>query len=476
MDEGQTIFQQPIVTQQQNTQIPNQVFQQPQSNDQSFYAPETGGRSSGIKKFFKLFTTILALVILILIIVFFVVSNIKNNIDSSQVTLTYWGLFEDQNAMQSIISDFEKQNPNIRVDYSRQDISQYRERLTTRINSGTGPDIFRFHNTWYPMFSNILLPLPSDTISKGDFAKNYYPVMQKDLIKNGAIYGIPLEVDILSLFINNQLFQSAGLSAPSTWNDFINDARAITVKDANGKIKTAGAGIGTYDNVTHAPDLLSLLFLQNGADLKNLQASSDRIQGAINFYTSFATDQNNVWDNTLDPSILAFSKGNLGMFFGYSQDYFTIKQFNPSLNFQIVPVPQLPNQSITLASYWVEGVSSKSKHQKEALLFMKYLAQKETVEKLYAQELKQRAFGEPYARVDLANSLKGNQNAYTFVLQAPLAFSSPFVDSTSDNGLNQQLDTFLQTAINSVLANTSTQTAFDAFLQAVNQTFQKYPQ
>jgi ABC-type glycerol-3-phosphate transport system substrate-binding protein len=454
----------------------------PQSNlpPVSFYQPgsESGSKKGGIKKLLKILLGLSVVLVFIAILALVVIPIItKTPIGGGSVKLTYWGLWEDSNVMQGIISDFERENPNIKVEYSKQDVTQYRNRLLTRVNNGTGPDIFRFHNTWYPMISNILLPLPSDTISKEEFSRIFYPVAQKDLIRNGAIYGIPLEVDTLSLFINDQLFQSAGLSRPVTWNDFINDARAMTVKDETGKIKTAGAAVGTYDNVTHAPDILALLFLQNGVDFKNLQGSSERIEGALSFYTAFTTDTNNVWDKTLDPSILAFSKGNLGMFFGYSWDYFTIKQFNPSLSFQVVPVPQLPNQNITLASYWVEGVSSKSTHQKEALLFMKFLAKKETAIKLYSDQAKTRAFGEPYARVDLADTLKTNPDVYTFVSQAPDAMSSIFVDSTSDDGLNQQANTYLGNAVNSILINNgSVQTAFEDFSVGITQVLQKYGQ
>ena len=188
----------------------------------------------------------------------------------------------------------------------------------------------------------------------------------------------------------------------------------------------------------------------------------------MNFYTSFATDQNNVWDNTLDPSILAFSKGNLAMFFGYSWDYFTIKQDNPKLSFKIVPVPQLPGQDVNMASYWAEGVSVKSKHQKEALLFMKYLAQKSTEENLYAEEAKERTFGEIYARTDLASTLVSNPVLSAFVQQAPFAFSSPFVDSTYDNGLNQELNTYLGNAINSILNGTSAERLLILYCKALS--------
>jgi len=80
-----------------------------------------------------------------------------------------------------------------------------------------------------------------------------------------------------------------------------------------------------------------------------------------------------------------------------------------------------------MASYWAEGVSVKSPHQKEALLFMKFLAQKETETRLYSDATKERAFGEPYARVDLASTLRDNKNIYPFVYQAQNASSSLFV-------------------------------------------------
>jgi multiple sugar transport system substrate-binding protein len=453
------------------------------SSDPSRKAPtgSSGDYSGGssfatVKRLVKVLIGLFA-VLIVAALIFFVIIPTFINRSSGKVTLTYWGLWEDSNIMQGIISDFERQNPNITIDYSKQDIKQYRERLITRINNGTGPDIFRFHNSWYPMLSNVLLALPSDTISKDDFNNSFYPVAQKDLVKNGAIYGVPLEIDTLALFVNTDLFKSAGLQPPTNWNDFIDDARSLTVKDNNGQIKTAGAAMGTYANVTHASDIISLLFLQNGVELNNLgSALADRAAGALTFYTSFATDQNNVWDNSLDPSILAFSKANLAMYFGYSWDYFAIKQTNPNLSFQIVPVPQLPGQNITLASYWAEGVSVKTAHPKEALLFMKYLAQKTTEEKLYADEAKTRTFGEFYARVDLADMLKSNPLISPFISQAPNALSSFLIDQTYDNGLNQQSNTYLENAVNSILNGTSAQSAFDTFSQGISQVLQKYGQ
>jgi multiple sugar transport system substrate-binding protein len=312
---------------------------------------------------------------------------------NEKVTLTYWGLWEDPKVMQAIIDDFEKEHPNITVKYEQQDVKQYRDRLETRIKNGNGPDMFRFHNSWLPEIMDIVTPLPSSVISPNEFKKIYYPVMQNDLTKNGAIYGIPLQIDTLALYTNTDMFEAASLQPPTNWEDFGKDARILTVKDEEGKIKTAGAALGTYDNITHAPDILSLLFIQNGANIYDLASTARASTDTLSYYTEYASGDSNVWDETLDPSLLAFAKGNLAMYIGYSWDIFAIKAINPELKFQVSPIPHLPlGRKNTIASYWVEGVSPKSEHQKEAMIFMNYLTKKRNVTKNVFRSLKKPSF------------------------------------------------------------------------------------
>jgi multiple sugar transport system substrate-binding protein len=428
-------------------------------------------------RFLKVLKILLGLAI-VFGVVFFVYNTILPKFfpaKINQAKLTYWGLYEDVSVMAPIIADFEKQNPNIKIEYIKQDVGQYMDKLVTRSSNGNGPDIFRFHNTWVPELSGLLLPLPNSVLTKEDFSKSYYPVVSTDLIKNGAIYGVPLQIDTLSLFINRDLLQAAGLKIPTTWIDFGNAARQMTVKDENSKIKTAGAAMGTFGNITHAPDIISMLLVQDGVDLKNMSSNTQAVGDALNYYSSFALPTVNVWDDTLDESIKAFASGTLAMYFGYSWDFFTIKSINPNFSFDIYSVPTLPGQNQTIASYWAEGISSKTKYQKEAILFMKYLISKETAQRLFAEESKTRNFGEPYARVDLADSLN-NSVAYSFVTGAPSAVSSFFVDGTYSNGLNLKMNRYLSTAVDSMLKGTSSQEAAEALSQGASQLLKQYGQ
>lgn len=435
--------------------------------------PQAGNRlTGGLLK--KILFGIVAIIILVLVVLFI---TSKGNGDK-KVKLVWWGLWEDSRVMQPIISDFQRIHPNITIEYIQQDAKQYREKLIARTKNGTGPDIYRYHNTWVPMISDILLPLPTDVISPTEFKKIFYPVMQKDLILNGGIYGIPLGADSLSLFINSDIFKSAGVQVPKTWNEFIDVSGKLTVKDSDTRrIKTAGAAMGTYGNITHAPDIVSLLFLQQGVDLNKFSTQAENEAVALDFYTSFAKGNENVWDNTLDESLLSFARGSLAMYIGFSWDIFRIQGLSRDLPFQIYPVPQLVGQNTNIASYWVDGVSAKSLNKKQALLFMQFLTKKETAQKIYTTASKTRAFGEPYARRDLAGSLKDNKLIYPFLSQLESASSSFFASDTydGDGGINSLSNSYLGSAIDSIVNDgSSTQTAVEALDKGITQVSQRY--
>jgi len=423
---------------------------------------------------------LIGLGVFILLIIVIIILIPKGGQSNKQVTLTWWGLWEDSSTMQPLILDFEKTHPNIKITYVKEDPSQYDDQLQARIQNGNGPDIFLYHNTWLPMLISDLSPLPSSVITPDEFKQVYYPVMQQDLVQNGAIYGIPMEADTLALFVNPSLFQDASVQVPTNWDQFTQAAKSITVKDSTtGKIKTAGAALGTDNNITHWPDIVSLLFLQQGVQMNNFSSFASNESSALQFYTSFAIPSNNVWDNTLDDSILAFSKGNLAMYFGYSWDVFQIQQLNPNLNFKIYPVPNLYGKSTTVASYWVNGVSSKSPNQQEAMEFMQFLSQKSTAQELYTQTAKIRPFGELYARKDLQQSLRENQLAYPFVSQLDNAGSSFFASNTDDGdtGINTQMNNYLQTAVDTTLSNQGqAQSPVQDLDNGVTQVLQKYGQ
>lgn len=379
-----------------------------------------------------------------------------------KATLQYWGLWEPEAVMRTIIDDYQKLHPNITIVYKRMSPQRYRETLTTRLAEGTGPDIFRFHNTWLPMLRNDLSPVPNNVMSPDAIESTFYPIVKKDLKMGNQYYGLPLEIDALGLYINSDILKAAGATPPSTWEDFKTLARQLTVKDpSTGRIQTAGAALGTTNNVEHWSDILGLMMLQNGTNMIKVDSTvlpdgSNAGIDALAYYVSFAKGDNKVWDETLDNSMLSFAQGKLAMFFGPHWEAFDIKTLNQSLDFFVVPVPQLSGGKVTWATYWVEGVSRKSQNQPEAWAFVKYLTQKQTLQKLYSEASKVRLFGEPYSRVDMADLIQDDPIAGPFVKQAPDLTSWYLSSRTYDAGINDKIIQYFLDAVNSVSKETST--------------------
>lgn len=396
--------------------------------------------------------------VLILISIGFLVNSLffsKKEAQKKEVTLTYWGLWEDQASISQLISEYKVQNPNITINYIKQAKEDYRERLVSVQTKGNGPDIFRFHNTWVPMFSSQLTTIPSNIYDANLFQSSFYPVATRDLQQESGIVGIPLMYDGLALYINDSIFTAEQKTAPTTWDELRKTAKELTVKDEEGRIQQAGVALGRTENVDHWEDIVSLMMLQNRVDMKN--PTSKLAQDALSFYTVFATEDL-VWDETMPPSTQAFAGGKLAMYFAPSWRAFEIKQQNPNLSFKVVPVPQLPKNNLTdsdiaWASYWVEGVWNKSPNKEEAWKFLKFLSEKNSQQKLHTNVAQARLFGPIYSRVDMANLLNDNPYIGAYVKQAPKALSWYLASRTFDGstGINSRLSQYYKDAINSVV-------------------------
>ncbi|MDO8515305.1 MAG: extracellular solute-binding protein [bacterium] len=388
-------------------------------------------------------------------------------------TITYWGLWEPDVVYTSVIADYQKLHPNVTINYKKQSQIQYRDRLSVALKSNTPPDIFRFHNTWLPMLKTNLSPVPNNVYDPASFKSIFYPVAQKDLFAGANYYGIPLEIDTLVLFVNEDIFTQAGAQVPTSWpQEFLDTARRLTVRN-NGRIERAGAAMGNAGNVTHWPDILALLMLQSGVDLKN--PTGGLAEEALNYYTGFQNlDQ--IWDETMDESKLAFSKGNLAMYFGYSWDYFDLKAMNQNLNFKVVPVPQLPDKTVNYASYWVEGVAQNSPNKTAAWEFLKFISSKEELAKLYEAEAKYRGFGEPYGRTDMANLLISDPTVGIVINQAKTAQSWYLASLTWDGptGINTKLSNYFADAINTAKTGNDAKSALATLSLGVNQVLSTY--
>lgn len=448
-----------------NAQNPNEVM------------PSSNSRLNFLKDKKNLLIVTGVAFLLVIFIVIFNLFRSKQN-DSTAGEIVWWGLWEDETSISPLITEFQSKNPDIIVKYVKQSKEDYRERLTNALAKGTGPDIFRFHNTWVPMFKSELDSVPPSVYSATDFALKFYPVALSDLSLNSSVVGIPLMYDGLSLYINEEIFEKSGKEIPTTWNELRQTARELTIKDEKNFITQSGVALGRTENVDHWPEILGLMMLQNGVDLTD--PTGRLAEDAINFFTIFTLDDG-VWDVTLPNSTVAFASGKVAMYFGPSWRAFEIRLQNPNLRFKTVPVPQLPKTEaneidVTYASYWIEGVWSKSKNKQAAWKFLKFMSEKETLEKFYNNSSKQRMFGEPYPRTDMEAVLSSHPIIGSTVSQAKYAQSWYLQSRTWDGptGINTQINKYFEDAINGVNQGKQTEKVLETVASGVQQVLSQY--
>ncbi len=420
----------------------------------------------------------------------FFLKSKKNLVSPKPVVLTYWGLWEQEAVIQGLIEEFEKQNPEIKVKYELRSKQDYKARLQNSFLQKQGPDIFRFHQSWLPVLKEDLVPVPQTVVDNLGLEKDYFAVIPRTLKIDNQFYAIPLMIDTLALFYNRQLLATAGEQPPRTWWGMQEVVKKITVKDETGKIKIAGVALGTTNNIDHWSDIVGLMLFQNGVDFKNLEANSKLVEDVLKFYTLFYL-RDRVWDATLPSSTFSFATNKLIFYFAPSWRIFNILETNPNLDFAVVPVPKLPQDpkssnleaiekgegelsQINWATFWVEGVSKQSPHQKEAWKFLEFLGSQEGLKKFYQAASQVREFGEIYPVKGLAQSLKANPRLVPFIDQAETAFSWYLCSFTYDSGPNEVMIKYFADAINNINQGGDPRAATQTLIQGISQTVSRY--
>jgi len=374
------------------------------------------------------------------------------SIPSGPVEIKYWG-FDDESSVRLQIEEFEKLNPNTKVAYTKQSITNYRTRVQTQIREGVGPDVFKIHSSWTTMFIEDLNSSPAEIFSAADYQNKFFPVAAESFIVGNKIYGVPDIIDGLALYYNEDILASAGVIEPKNWQEFADAAAKMTVRDSNGQIKTAGAALGATTNIDFWPQILGLLLLQQpGVDLT--RPASDKVGEVLTFYTNFVIDpRKKTWDINLPSSTSMFAQGNLAFYFAPSSEVPRLIATNPNLRFKIIQVPQLPGKQVSWGSFWGSGVSAKTKYSKQAWEFAKFLSEKE-------QEKQKTKLKDPLFA--------------PFITQGPYYKSWYLNPETSDAGINDEMIKVWGEALNIVLAGQTSTTAVSNLDIKVKEVLAKY--
>ncbi len=393
---------------------------------------------------------------------------------NQEIQLTLWNIGEDEKIYRAALDNYRLVHPNIRINYVNQSLTNYRTRLQTQLRASQGPDIFLIHQSWLLMFRGDLAVAPELIYPIKEYEQSYYPIVKSTLMADQKIYAIPRELDGLVLFSNEDILKAAQVTIPKTWQEFLEAAKKMTVKNDLGQIQTSGAALGVT-NVDWWPEIISLLFLQQPAgDLVN-PGNKDGAE-VLQFFTNFIVDPRlKTWDVNLPTSTTMFSAGKLAFYFAPSSMAQSIKEQSPNLNFKISPVPQLSSNSVNLATFWAFGVSGRSSHSQEAWQLLKYLSSEEAFSQINQSRMEMQLPATPTANIKFSESQKNDPWVNAVLTQAPYYKSWYLNSGTQDAGINEEMINIYQGAITAALGGQNVQTVLSNMTPAIKEVLGKYP-
>jgi len=317
-------------------------------------------------------------------------------------TVTVWGSVPDEIFNLVVKNNETLPDSNITISYVEVPSTSFESTLVNALARGEGPDLIILPHTLVYQHADKITPISYDTVSAREYQDAF--VSEGSLFQTSAsILALPLYVDPLVMYVNNDIFTNAGYTnVPTLWSQFVDAStgrsvvQTLTTTTANGVVEKSAIALGDFSNVNHAKDILSLLFLQAGSsvvktsdsgsgyvsDLGSTSSSGSVSPGvsALNFFTQFASRGKTTytWSGTLPKSKNAFSSGVLAVYMGLASELPELQEKNPHLNFDMALVPQrATGSSLTYGNLYGVAILRRTSNPTLALLTAQIMTAKE---------------------------------------------------------------------------------------------------
>ena len=146
-------------------------------------------------------------------------------------TVTFWAMGYEAEVVAQLIPEFERQNPDIRVDLQQLPWLSAHEKLLTAFAGESLPDVSPIGNTWIPEFVALgaLDPLDEEIAATPGFdVADYFPGVWDSGVVDGKVHAVPWYVETRLPFYRTDLLAKAGVSTqPRSWNEWLAAMRAV---------------------------------------------------------------------------------------------------------------------------------------------------------------------------------------------------------------------------------------------------------
>jgi len=301
---------------------------------------------------------------------------------AEKVKITMWG-WQAEN-IELAAQDYMARDPSVAIEILSSPGTEYDAKLATALQGNVGPDVMELR-TYSPMealaMAGFLLPLDDKVPGlKMNFGSaTLEAATSRD---DGKIYYVPLGAWPAGIFYNKALFKKCNVTAPTTWNEFLDVCKAL--KKA-GIVPIALGGRDGWLNMQVGFALQPTLF--GGKAWYN-----DAIKGKTNFMDPRFVDSLKKMDQLrpyFEPNPAAFAEvdswkmfveGQAAMVIIGAWQIATARKDAPDIDIDTFAPPVAKAGDPYYTTMMADGgfgINAKTKHQAECVKLLTYLSSKE---------------------------------------------------------------------------------------------------
>lgn len=269
------------------------------------------------------------------------------------LTFSSWGSITEVEVLKTIISEFEQDNPNVKIQFMHFP-QNYFQKLHLLFASSTAPDVVFINNLNLPIYEKYLEDL-TGYIDK----KEFYPVAISSLMYDNKLLAAPRDISNLVFYVN---LNKTNLPNPK-WNldDLLEKSKSLAGKN--------NFVMSYEDDIYWAIPYLSYFAEVNFTD----GISKEELKG-INFYKSlrdeykYAPTKSQVGSLTLAQMFL---EQKIAFYLSGRWMYPKIKE-KADFDWAVINFPYGKGMQLCDSSGW--AVTKNSKNKESAIRFVQYLS------------------------------------------------------------------------------------------------------
>jgi multiple sugar transport system substrate-binding protein len=282
--------------------------------------------------------------------------------------------------VKSLISEFEKENPNIKVELISLPWEQAHNKLITQIAANQLPDVVEITDNWLPEFA---------ATGKIENLEKYFDgwenkeelnesTMELAKVYKNTIYSIPYGLFIRGLFYREDWLKDNNLSVPETYDELFEISEKLTDADNNKYGYSFRGGKGCWTqliNTIMTQAGKNNYFDENGKCILREPAAIKAFEQYCDLYRKAAPKDSLNWG--YNEKVNAFTSGITGFL---SQDSEVIGSCEKSMEegtWNTAPLLKGPDgKRHVVAGFIGYAMSSNSKHKEESWKFIEYMMSK----------------------------------------------------------------------------------------------------